>query len=198
MADRYLILCEPYAAPHLERYVADRAEGRDVRAATDKRSLRQALFDKPRKTRLIAFCAKTIVPQSVLDLLALTPYNIHPGTPEFPGVHPDAFAHAQGKRRFGATAHEMIALIDAGAIVATADERMPANASRMDFANIGFRRALDLFEFLVDFTLRSDDPLPLLEGAYWRGPYNSEKDYRAQFGDEPPFAPDAAAFVAAA
>ena len=151
MADRYVVLCEPYAAPHLERYVADRAGGRAVRTATDKRSLRAALFEKPRETRLIAFCAKTIVPQSVLDLLALTPYNIHPGTPEFPGVHPDAFAHAHGKRRFGATAHEMIALIDAGAIVATADDKMAASASRMDYANIGFRRALDLFEFLVDF-----------------------------------------------
>ena len=198
MAARYVILCEPYAAPHLERYVGDRAQGRYVRAVTDKKSLRAALFEKPRETRLIAFCAKTIVPQGMLDLLALTPYNIHPGTPEFPGVHPDAFAHAQGKRRFGATAHEMIALIDAGAIVATADDKMAANASRMDFANIGFRRALDLFEFLVDFTLKSDESLPLLVGASWRGPYNSEKDYRAQFGDQPPFAPDAAAFVAAA
>lgn len=193
MADAFLILSEPLAAPHLALYVRNRAGRRRVRVAVDQASLRTAVRELPHSLRLIAFCSNTIVPASIINSLSLTPYNIHPGGPDFPGVKPDYFAHARGACTFGATAHEMISAVDAGPIVATALAPMPIGATPEDYGNTGFNRALDLFRFIVDYTVVHDAALPPLPGARWRGPYNTLADYRAQFGSSPALAPSSRA-----
>lgn len=185
MADAFLILSEPLAAPHLVRYVSDRAGARPVRSAVDRSSLTMAVRELPRGLRLIAFCSSTIVPTSIIESLPLMPYNIHPGSPDFPGVHPDAFAHACGARTYGATAHELTGKIDGGVIVATALTQMPKTATRDDYSDVGFLRALDLFRFVAGYVLDHDTALPPLLGERWNGQYNTLAEYKARFGDAP-------------
>lgn len=198
MADAFVILSEAFAAPHLALYVTDRSDGRMVRTATCKRSLRAVMGECPPTTRLIAFCSNTIVSADIIDRLAIQPYNIHPGPPQFPGVHPDAFAHAARARRYGATAHELTAAVDGGPIVATTEVRMPRSAQRVDYGNAGFTTGLDLFRFIVKFSVAFDSALPHLQGAAWGGRYNTLTDYHARFGDAPAHAPDMSAFAEAA
>lgn len=185
MPQRLVLLCEPLPAPHLEQFVRDRAPDLDVRLANHRVQLQQAIEDAPRATRLLAFCASTIVPKSVLRRLDLTPYNIHPGPPAYPGVHPDAFAHADGSATYGATAHELTARIDGGAIIAFAECDIPLGAARTDYADLGFACGLDLFRVIVQHCLASDADFPRHPSAEWCGPYNTLQAYHARFGHDP-------------
>lgn len=65
---------------------------------------------------LLSFGTGVIVKQEELDQFGLC-LNIHPGSPEYPGLHPHAFAWADGVKHFGATVHHMTASIDEGAII---------------------------------------------------------------------------------
>lgn len=185
MLQRFVLLCEPISAPHLALYVRRQAAQIEVRLATDRAQLMAALADAPSHTRLIAFCANTIVPEQALRDLCQTAYNIHPGPPAYPGVHPDAFAHADGVRTFGATAHELTAQIDGGAIIATAACDVPEGAARSDLADLGFACALDLFRLIVEHCLSGNGDFPRHPDAAWCGPYNTRKAYRARFGGDP-------------
>lgn len=181
MPQHFILLCEPLSAPHLAQFVRARAGPAGVRLTTNKQELAAALLQAPSATRLIAVCANTIVRAEQISALALTAYNIHPGPPDYPGVHPDAFAHADGARQFGATAHVMTERIDGGAIIATATCAVPAGAMRTDFADLGFACALDLFRVIVQHCIETDEDFPLHPNADWCGPYNTLKAYRARF-----------------
>jgi len=67
--------------------------------------------------RLIGFATPVIVPGMVLDALGHGAYNFHPGPPSLPGLCPAHVAVYRGERRFGVTAHKMVARVDAGPIV---------------------------------------------------------------------------------
>lgn len=183
MAERLIILTEEFAREPLMLWVRARAGSLDVVAATSKPELAALLAgDSRHPARLIAFCTSVIVTAAQIRSLGLTPYNIHPGTPDYPGVHPEAFAHADGARVFGATAHEMVAEIDAGPIVACAEVDLAEGATLGDFADAGCSCALDLFRLVVNQCLASDSDLPRMAGHAWRGPRRRLADYRARFG----------------
>src|SRR5215467_13519659 len=61
-------------------------------------------------------------------------YNVHPGTPDFPGRDPWHFARYEGRREIGATLHRMTARVDAGEILDVleleADPALPVAAMR--------------------------------------------------------------------
>jgi len=113
-----------------------------------------------KNTRLISFCTRVIVPASVLNALSLEPYNIHPGSPEFPGLYPEAFAIYEGAVRFGATAHAMAEQIDTGAIVQTRWFDVPTGWRRDDLAGRVYENALELFFEIALRCMASDAPLP--------------------------------------
>jgi hypothetical protein len=73
--------------------------------------------DVLRRARLIAFCTDVVVPARLLDALGFGAYNFHPGSPRYPGWAPAQFAIYEQAKEFGATAHVMIAEVDAGPIV---------------------------------------------------------------------------------
>lgn len=181
MLQRLVLLCEPLPAPHLAQFVRHRAPDLDVRLANNRMQLQHAVEAAPPQTRLLAFCASTIVPKSVLRRLDRTAYNIHPGPPAYPGVHPDAFAHADGAAIYGATAHELTAQIDGGAIIALAQCDAPLGAVRSDYADLGFSCGLDLFRVIIQHCLESDADFPHHPSAAWCGPYNTLQAYQARF-----------------
>lgn len=186
MPDHLLILTEEKSGPALAQYILARAPQLDVRIILDRQTLEaicEALFaahaGAAPRIRLIAFCCPFIVPAHIIPRLSLVAYNIHPGTPDYPGVHPDAFAHKDGVRSWGATAHELTSEIDAGRIVARADAEVPPDLDRTGLADLGFSCAVDLFRVIADFCLGSDDKMPPLPGAHWRGKRRTMADYRA-------------------
>lgn len=183
MADLLVILTEEFAREPLLTFVRARAADTSIVAAVSKGEL-AAILDahQGQSIRLVAFCTPVIVSAPQIAALRLTPYNIHPGTPDYPGVHPEAFAHADAAPVFGATAHEMIAEIDAGPIVACAETDMPGDAPLSTYADAGCSCALDLFRLVVNQCLASDGDLPRMADRCWRGKRRRLVDYRARFG----------------
>ena len=128
--------------------------------------------------RLISFCTGVIVPPAILDALTLEPYNIHPGSPEYPGLYPEAFAVYDGARRFAATAHVMAHIVDTGPIVGADWFDVPRGWRREQLAERAYQAALGLF---FDITLRcvaSDAPLPRIAET-WSGRRRTRVDYRS-------------------
>ncbi len=128
--------------------------------------------------RLISFCTGVIVPPAILDKLTLEPYNIHPGSPEYPGLYPEAFATYQEARRFAATAHIMAPEVDAGPIVKTDWFDVPQDWRRDQLAERAYRAALGLFFETALLCFASDAPLPR-SGESWSGRRRTRVDYQA-------------------
>lgn len=187
MSKRLIILTGPFELPYFASYAHRVADGRcDVHLVTSLPALRAALDGAEQTTRILACCAGVVVPSDIIEKLSLTPYNIHPGSPDYPGVLPEYWAHADGATLFGATLHQMTAQIDAGPIIdarlfpVPEDDATPEILGSMAHAN-----ALELFQVTLPKLIDSDDDLPAKPGLAWTGPYRSKADYRKRFGALP-------------
>ena len=125
MPRRIILLTGPDEAPFLRELFLKLDPRLEVTAALDLEQLTAAVECCDGDARLIAFLTATIVPSALLSRLKLTPYNIHPGPPEYPGAHPECFAIWEQAQTFGVTAHEVTARVDAGPIVALCRFAMP-------------------------------------------------------------------------
>src|SRR6185437_8260142 len=103
--------CVPAVVPRL---AAARAE---IAVAQTRAELDAALAQGTADTRLVAFGAGVIVPQTILSALPGPAYNLHPGPPDYPGLFPSVYALYDGATSFGVTLHEMAAEVDAGPVV---------------------------------------------------------------------------------
>jgi len=130
-------------------------------------------------TRLLSFCSGVIIPARLLAMVTQAPYNIHPGSPAFPGSHPDAFAIVERASEFGATAHEMIDKVDAGPIVDVELFPIALNSTAEQLRDQAFVAAVELFTRIADHCVRSYGPLPVLPGTHWGKRKTSRKDYQA-------------------
>jgi methionyl-tRNA formyltransferase len=108
-----------------------------------------AVADLPEElgqARLIAFVFPDIVPAGVLDRLGYGAFNFHPGSPDYPGWAPAAFALHDGATQFGATLHEMAARVDAGTICDVESFPVPAQCDLRTLEELSYGACLRLFE----------------------------------------------------
>jgi methionyl-tRNA formyltransferase len=117
-------------------------------------------------TRLIAFLTPVVVPAAVLARLDGPAYNFHPGSPEYPGKHPVAFAVYDGAARYGGTVHEMVPMVDSGPIVGTVTFDVPPGAGHGWIMDRACEAVVRLFQVLAPRLAGSDEPLPRL-GIPW-------------------------------
>lgn len=169
--------------PFLSKGLRDANPALEVRHANSREALSEALSDcPPASVRLLSFSTNVIVPGALLNGLPGPAYNFHPGPPAYPGSHPKSFAIYDGATRFGATAHEMIALVDAGPIVAVSEFDIPPDVNALDLATLAYQKIAALFFELAATLATSDDPLPHLDrrwGArkYTRADYARMHDF---------------------
>lgn len=128
----------------------------------------------PEADLLISFLNAHVVPA---DRLGVPAYNVHPGTPDFPGQLPFHFAAYAGSWMAGATLHRMTAAVDAGEIYDVWEQPVdPAG---------GVRQLLELSKQLaLGVLLRHLDAMiaGTLEpsGRMWRvGPRRTQADFDA-------------------
>lgn len=140
--------------------------------------------DVPEADLLISFLNGHIVPA---DRLGVPAYNVHPGTPDFPGALPFHFAAYAGSWMAGATLHRMTAEVDAGEIYDAWEQPVdPAG---------GVRRLLELSKQLaLGVLLKHLDAMIagtlVPDGRAWRpGPRNTRADFDALARIEPDIAP---------
>lgn len=132
--------------------------------------------DTLRQSRLLAFTTGTIVPAHVLSLLGYGAYNFHPGSPNYPGWAPAHFALYDGANRFGATAHLMVARVDAGPIIGTETFNIPDNINLRELEQIAFVRLAYLFWRLSKELATREAPMPILP-IEWSGRKSTRQMY---------------------
>lgn len=133
---------------------------------------------RPWPGRLVSFFSDVVVPRPYLDAMSLTPVNIHPGPPEYPGKRALEFARRDGVARYGVTAHVMTLPVDSGAILAVLRfplaDGMSADAMRYVTSKAGFALMLQVLPALA-----SDLPLDLDTTETWGARDCSEAAWRA-------------------
>ncbi len=178
MRRRIIILKGRDEIPVLRQLLLDRNPDLDVAVVHGLADLTTTIDRCNGDTRLIAFMTATIVPQELLSRLKMTPYNIHPGPPEYPGSHPESFAIWQEARTYGVTAHEMTARVDAGPIVAVYRFPMPPMPEYMELAGLTLRSAIGVYAFVAAFCAATDDSLPRME-EQWACEKTTRKQFQA-------------------
>jgi methionyl-tRNA formyltransferase len=128
--------------------------------------------------RLIGFVTPVIVPKPVLGALGYGAYNFHPGPPHYPGWLPAHFAVYDKATRFGATAHKMVANVDAGPIVGVDLFDVPANAGVVELEQLAFKSTAQLFWWLAKALAIQCAPLAELP-VEWSG----RKSTRSMFAE---------------
>lgn len=167
--------------PHLMRHNPKLA----LHHAVTEADLRQHLTITRYKARLIAFTTGVIVPEDILGRLQLTPYNFHPGPPNVPGRYPEAWGVYFEERWFGATAHQMHKLVDAGPIVDVEWFEVPAAVDRFDMAKLCYTCVTRLFVRLAPKLAIMTDDLPIRQDLSWSGRKWRLADYE-ELRDNPP------------
>ncbi len=146
----------PQAAPELSFQLVNDLDG-----------LTSAIDLEPR-ARIISFVTSSIVPSNLLNRTDLPDYNIHPGTPAYPGAFPEIRARIDKAERFGATLHELAKKVDSGTIIAV-EEQLVADLSVEQLGFLGFECALALLGYYAPRIIDSRTPLEP-SGHKWNGP----------------------------
>jgi methionyl-tRNA formyltransferase len=143
--------------------------------------IRHALLSpssETKNTRLIAFCTHVIVPKDCLLSLKGNAYNLHPGPPEYPGIHPQAFALHHKKTSFGVTLHHMTLPTDSGHIIDSHSFPIPPNCTRKELGRISYIAAASLFtQYLKPFSHVHTPLAP--NGQQWGSKHYTQKDLTA-------------------
>ncbi len=184
MPRKIFLLTGKREVPFLEQFILERQAAIEVISATNRNEFQSIILNDLTDTRLLCFCSGLLVPKEVLNRLTLEPYNIHPGPPHYPGICPEAFAVANGAKKFGATAHVMTANIDEGEIVATNKFNVPQNTDRLALASLAYNAAVELYATVASFVIENDGKMPR-SGEKWQGHTNRQVDYNALLKEHP-------------
>jgi len=178
MPKHVVLMCREMAFPYLAEYLTSSNETLTVEWA-------KTVADLERLTHpgalLISFCQGVVVPEAILSRLLRPAYNIHPGSPEYPGYHPEVFAAAEGATRFGATTHEMAPVVDSGAIVDVEWFDVPPGADAITIGERAFVAAVESFRRVGPWLATKDEPLPRID-AQWQGPFRTRAECLALRG----------------
>lgn len=163
---RIIFLCGEAEGDAFRRHVAELAPEVETLWVASRASLDFATRRGGERTRLISFLTDVIVPRTILARLGPMSYNVHPGSPEYPGAHGLSFAIFEGATTFGVTAHEMVAKVDAGPIVLADRFALPPDAELLKFGNDVYARAVRVVAHLINHAIRTDAPLPRAREAW--------------------------------
>lgn len=173
-----ILLTGAQEAPHLTAFLRGQNPALTITHVASRDELVVALHPRRPGVRLIGFCTPVVVPTKLLSELDGRGYNFHPGPPSYPGKHPVSFAIYEGAPRFGATAHEMLAKVDAGPIVGVEWFDMPANPRLSQVEKLTFEACVRLLSRLGPALATSPEPLPTI-GESWTGWKSRQRDFDA-------------------
>ena len=163
-----LILTDPRFGDIIQSYLPQAAPDVPFLTAHDLPSLRQLLAD-PGQLRLVGFMTDCIVPADLIGRQALPDYNIHPGTPDYPGSYPEIRAAHDKASVFGATLHEMAQKIDSGSIIAVESQSVDEHTITA-LGLIGFECAFTLLGIYAPKIAGASVPLAS-SGQHWCGEF---------------------------
>jgi len=174
---RIVLLTGKREGPYLRRFLRTCNPDLRVDVAESLTDLEKLIGPDLVYSRILSFLSGLIIPQEILCRLMITPYNIHPGPPEFPGSHPESFAIWQRAEFYGVTVHEMIEKVDEGPIVATDTFVLAPHFSRENLAELTYTRAIEAFRSIGAFCAFSDANIEH-SGHVWSGRKTTKADFR--------------------
>lgn len=183
MIKRLLLLTDEADAAALVDYLRSRTGGCRVEAASNLAQLESTLATGADETRLLAFLSSVIVPAELLAGIP-TAYNIHPGSPAYPGSYPACWAIYEGAARFGATLHEMTAQVDSGPIIDTHEFDLQPGLDSAALARQAQAASLRLLSRWAVPLLSDERPLPAVN-ARWSGRKRRVADLAGIAADQP-------------
>ena len=145
-------------APTLLQMLAAHGRNMELRHVVDLAGLRALLPTLGAKARLLSYLSNVIVPADCLQAFALGAYNIHPGSPAYPGVAPEAWAAYEQAAAFGVTLHVMEPVVDSGAIIDAEILPVPGPKARPTMAQAA-RQALPMLLLRQAAALTREEPL---------------------------------------
>lgn len=130
------------------------------------------------KSRIISFEFPYVVPEAILLATGFGAFNVHPGSPAYPGWAPGLFAAHDRAPVFGATLHVMAALVDSGPILGTELQLTKAPYEQHAFERQAYLAAWALLRrFAPDLAL--SPVLPVADGQSWQGPRRTRRQAEA-------------------
>jgi methionyl-tRNA formyltransferase len=159
---KIILLTPKNAADRLAPILLQHNGGLDIRVAhtiDDLCALPTGAFEG---ARLVSYANEHIVPPEILNSLSFSAYNFHPGPPTYPGWAPFSFAIYDGLTSFAATAHQMVARVDAGPIVGLDLFPVPADVGVPRLIDLVIGGMSRLFVKLARPLACSAQPLPSL------------------------------------
>jgi hypothetical protein len=123
---------------------------------------------------LLGFGTGVIVPPYWLTALNGNAYNIHMGTPEFPGRDPHHFAVYRGTTSFGATAHVMQPNVDTGAILDVERLAVTVGMTPSELMRMSEEAGLQLAKRLMPRILKDESHIPPRHDVEW-GPVKTRR-----------------------
>jgi len=130
------------------------------------------------RARLMAFASPTVMPARILERLGFGAYNFHPGSPHYPGWAPSHAAIYDDATEFGATAHVMVARVDAGPIVGVEQFRIPPRCNVVHLEELAYAQLARLFWHLAEMLASRSEPLPILP-IEWSGQKSTRRWFAA-------------------
>ena len=180
MHDPILILTGSEEGPFLKAKLQNHAPDAVIEIVHDKKDLQlaaqRALYCDALYPRLVSFCTDVIVASDILEVFKGGAYNFHPGSPDYPGSHAASFAIYDEVQSYGVTAHEMLSVVDSGAIVGIETFAVPADCRFMDLEILAYQNLLNLFDRLAPHLIVTNQPLMPLNVS-WGTNKRTRKDF---------------------
>ena len=119
---------------------------------------------------IISYLSPWIVPKWLLHRATTLAINLHPGTPEYPGIGCTNFALYDEVSEFGITCHYMLPKVDTGTIITVKRFPVYPTDSVYSLTQRCHSAILDTFYWLVDHLIQHK-PLPISHEQWYRKPY---------------------------
>lgn len=180
-----IVICDPENFNSLKQVIdAHSAETAVVVLATNLTSLRESVRSAGSRIRLVSYLNNEIIPADIIRSFDLGAYNFHPGTPEYPGTAPDAWACYEEAESYGATLHEMSEKVDEGRIIEVSRVPIPPRSHRLVYTDVACKMAYSLF-CLVAQKLISADIIASNDDFTWSGKKRTIADYQSMVQLQP-------------
>lgn len=189
MAITLVLLCSPDNAPALRQVLGVHAFDATILHIAELPALRTLVQTLAPGARLISYLSPVIVPADCLQAFSLGAYNFHPGTPDYPGTAPEAWACYEGAKTFGATLHVMEAMVDAGEIIATESLPVGNAKGRPGYATVA-RQALALLLSRMAPALVREAPLAPEGRGHWAQTRHTNDEYAKMCELSPDITPE--------
>lgn len=178
MFDSLILLCPELEARLIRKLLQEWNPSLHFSHCIHKRTLSKLSGRTLAKARIISFEFPDIVPETLLATTGYGAFNLHPGSPAYPGWAPALFAAEDRAPVFGATLHGMTAQVDAGPILGTELKRTQAPYEQHAFEKLAYGAAWALLQrFAPDLAALPN--IPVARWQQWQGPRRTRRQAEA-------------------